>query len=42
LGGSLELGPFDAHGRNRMSTTKPTLSRERAATAASGGTPLHC
>src|SRR5215471_797750 len=23
LGGSLELGPFDVHGRNRVSTTKP-------------------
>ena len=40
LGGSLELDPFDAHGKNRVSTTEPTLPHERAATAASGGTPL--
>src|SRR5262249_45434918 len=40
LGGSLELDPFDAHGKIRMSTTKPTLPHERAATAAGGGGPL--
>src|SRR5262249_30521872 len=39
LCGSLELGPFDAHGRNRVSTTKPILPHERAATATSGGAP---
>src|SRR5215468_2468720 len=36
LGGSLELDPFDAHGKIRVSTTKPTLPYERAATEVSG------